>query len=116
MVNPTIFVEFASVFVLMVAVHYSYIIYKYNRIHTPWLAVTVALGLMTFQNITFLLIDMGYLSEYAIPQVMSRITLPLLIAVFLAAGLYTMKQNFEKFDFIDSKAVDKAKKFNSSND
>ncbi len=93
------------------ALYASYIIYKYNRLNKAWLAVTLALFLMTLRRVTALLIELGILTQLQGPiKFADSILLPFVISIFLFAGLINMKKQFETFDIIEKKIDNKLNK------
>jgi uncharacterized membrane protein len=103
------------VIIQLAAVHFSYEIYRFNRLHNQWLAVTVALILMACQGAFALIFELGYLRNLAgLVSVLNRVTLPLIISLFLLAGLWSMKRNFEKFEVIHQTTCEKLRQFNQA--
>lgn len=94
-----------------VAVYYSYKIFSFNRLNKGWLALTVALILMTFRRITALLIEMNFLASFSgwLAHI-DRIVLPTLISIFLLIGLFVMLKNFENFEVVEKKVKKAVKK------
>ncbi len=100
-----------QILIQFVAVYYSYRIFSFNRLNKGWLAMTVALFLMTFRRITALLIEMNFLSSFnGWVAAMDRIILPTLISIFLFVGLFVMLKNFENFDVVEKKVKKAVKK------
>jgi hypothetical protein len=111
----TLAMRVAYIIIQLATVHYSFIIYRYNRLHNQWLAVTVALVLMVCQGFIALFAQLGWMPGLTyLVQVLNEVTLPLIISLFLLGGLWSMMKNFEKFDVIDRKMMVKMKKFNES--
>ena len=111
----TFILRIVYILIQLAAVHYSYIIYRYNRLHNQWLAVTVALMLMACQGVLALIAQLEWMPELTyLVQVLNEVTLPLIISLFLLAGIWSMKRNFEKFDIVDNRMRDKIRKFNES--
>jgi len=111
----TFVLRIVYILIQLAAVHYSYIIYRYNRLHNQWLAVTVALILMACQGVLALFAQLGWIPGLTyLFQVLNEVTLPLIISLFLLAGFWSMKRNFEKFDVIDNRMRDKIRKFNET--
>lgn len=107
------FLAILQIIIQAVAVYYSYKIYEFNRLNKGWLALTVALILMTFRRITALLIELSLLSNLSgwLAQT-DRVILPTLISIFLLVGLYFMYKNFENFEVVEKeiKKIMKSKK------
>ncbi len=91
-----------QIIVQLVAVYFSYVIYKYNRLNKAWLAITLALILMTIRRITASAIEFGAFANLSGPlQFVDRVGLPSLISILLLLGLWSMKNQFESFDVIE---------------
>jgi hypothetical protein len=111
----TLALEAAIVVVQVAAAYYSYEVYRYDRLHRQWLAVTLALVLMACQSGALLASGSGMFPGFSVvAEVTGKVTLPFIISVFFLAGMWSMKVNFEKFDVIERKTTEKIKQFNQS--
>ncbi len=111
----TVLIGAATIVIQFAAAYFSYVIYKYNRLHSQWLAVTVALLILGVQRTTTLMTGLGWFPEFTtLMGVLNQITLPFIVSVFLMVGLFRMKENFERFEVLERKAVDKLKAFNDN--
>lgn len=96
----------------IVAAYSAYIIYQYNRISKAWLAVIIALILMTLRRVTVLLINFDILPQLTGSiQLFDSIVLPFLISIFLAWGMWTMAKSFRGFELLEKKVSEKFLKY-----
>ncbi len=91
-----------QIIIQIVAAYFSYKIYKYNRLSKAWLAVFLALIVMTFRRFTALAINLGVLKQFSGSiQFIDSIGLPFIISVFLLIGLWSMSRSFENFEVVE---------------
>lgn len=96
----------------IIAAHYSYVIYRHNRLAKAWSAVTVALILFAVNRIAALINEFNYLPEFTGHiKLIDQVFLPFFVGILLIWGLWTMKNHFETFDIIEKKIAQKAKLF-----
>ena len=101
-----------QIVIQLVAVYFSYIIFTFNRLNKAWLAVILALILMTIRRFTVLLTELDALPALTgTIQFIDRIILPFAISIFLAVGLFTMMKKFETFEVVEKATKKKIKDF-----
>jgi hypothetical protein len=94
------------------AVYLSFVIYRYDRLSKAWLALTIALFFMGLRRLYTLGTELNVLGSPADTLgVVDRIVLPIFVSAFLAWGLWSMKNDFERFEVVQKAAADKAAKF-----
>jgi cell shape-determining protein MreD len=100
----------SQVVIQFIAAYLSYKIYRFNRLNYGWLAVTLALLLMTLRRVTALFIEMHVMSnlEGWIADI-DRIILPTIISILLLYGLFCMLKNFESFEVVKEGVIKKLK-------
>ena len=102
-----------QIIIQFIAAYFSYVIYKYNRLSKAWLAVFLALMLMTVRRFIVLFVELNIRAELSEPlQFIDDIILSLFVSIFLFVGLFAMKKSFETFEIIEKKTKRKLKHFN----
>ena len=89
----------------------SYSIYKFNRLKKGWLSITGALVLMAASSVFGLLIQEGSIAANQPIIALYTVWLPMLIALFLLAGIQSMLKSFESFDIVEKQVGEKASEF-----
>ena len=104
-------IKFVEILFLLGAAYFSNSIFKFNRLNKAWLVLTISLLLMALNNIALIFLGSDYTENL---EILNESFLPLLIAISLFWGLWSMKKSFEDFDVID-KESDKLLKSKKSN-
>ncbi len=100
-----------QIIIQLAVVYLVYKIYTYNRVHKAWLAVAIAVILMTLRRVTALSIDMGALPQLSgYTSFIDRIVLPFCISVLLFIGFWVMLKNFKEFEVVEKQVQEKVKR------
>lgn len=99
-----------QILIQIVAIYFTYVVYKYNRLNKVWLSVTVALALMTVRRIIALGIELEIFANSEAIEFTDRALIPLAVSTLLLGGLWSMKRSFESFEILEKKVREKALK------
>lgn len=100
--------QFASFLMGMLAVYYSYGIYRCNRLNKGWLFITIGISLLTIRRLLGFAMLANYWDELPlIIEVLDRPLIPFFTMTFLLMGLHSMWRSFKTFDVVERGIVAK---------
>ncbi|GEM_PF-3746079 len=108
-------VEFAvivlSLLLQLSAAFFSYSIYLRHRNYMPWLAITIALILMTFRRMFSLFISIDAFSEFGMEiSFLDRVVVPLISSSVFFYAFWSIKQEFDSAAAAADKSAGKIKR------
>ena len=95
------------------AFYFAYKIYNHNRVNKAWLAITLALAIMTWWRVASLTLEVIDVSTTQLETV-ERVLLPLLVSALLLLGLGDMSRRFDDFAVLDQNVARKVEAFQSA--
>ena len=85
----------------LIAAYLSYIIYKYNRLSSDWLSITLAFVLIIFRRLLGFASELGmYPESRELMKSTESILLPVISALYIW-GFWSMKKTFDKYALVE---------------
>ena len=82
------------------AFYFAYNIYNYDRLNRSWLAITLALAIMTWWRVAALALEVLQVTPPSNLELVERTFLPLLVSLLFLMGMVSLNSKFESFDLM----------------
>lgn len=109
-IDPNASLLLVAVAIQIVAAYFSFVIFRFNRLSTNWLALTWGIMFIALGT------TLSILAEYDTVPAFTRellftgqIAIPILASLLMAFGLWGMKKNFEYFEVVEKEATTKVR-------